>query len=68
MIMQMESPVQVLQQHLAAQRPTDGTVLLAAADLAERLSRLNAAFPMFEAVCFSPDVEAMLTADMPAVN
>lgn len=68
MIMQMESSVQILQQHLAGQRPTDGTVLLAAADLAERLSRLKAAFPMFEAVSFSPDVEAMLTADMPAVN
>lgn len=68
MIMQMESPVQILQQHLSGQRPTDGTVLLAAADLAERLSRLKASFPMFEAVSFSPDVEAMLTADMPAVN
>lgn len=68
MIMQMESPVQVLQQHLAGQRPADGTVLSAAASLAERLAELKVVSPMFAGISFSPDVEAILPADIPAVN
>jgi hypothetical protein len=68
MIMQMESPVRVLQQRLAGKRPMDETVLSAAVNIADRLSQLKAAFPMFEAISLSPDVEAMLTAEVPAVN
>lgn len=68
MIMQVESPVQILQQHLAGQRPTDGTVIAAAMNLAERLAELKAALPMFAGVSFSPEMEALLTAEMPAVN
>lgn len=68
MIMQMESPVRILQQRLAGERPMDETVLAAAANLADRLSALKAAFPMFEAVSFSPEAEAILMAELPAVN
>jgi hypothetical protein len=68
MIMQMESPVHVLQQRLAGQRPTDGTVLSAAQILADRLSRLKALSPMFEAVSFSPDAASFLAEEPVGVN
>ena len=68
MIMQMESPVEILQRHLTGQRPMDGTVLSAAAALAERLDALKDALPMLAAVSFSPDVEAILAADIPAFS
>jgi len=68
MIMQMESPVQVLQQRLAGQRPTDETVLSAAQILAERLNQLKALSPMFEAVSFSPDVMPFLTEEPVGAN
>ena len=55
MIMQMESPVHVLQQRLAGQRPMDETVLSAAQVLAERLNQLKALSPMFAGVSFSSD-------------
>jgi hypothetical protein len=68
MIMQMESPVQVLQQRLAGQRPTDETVRSAAQELAERLSRLQALSPMFAGVSFSPDVMPFLAEEPVGAN
>jgi hypothetical protein len=63
MIMQMESPVQVLQQRLAGQRPTDEMVLSAA-----QLRQLKAFSPMFEGVSFSPDVMPFLAEEPVAAN
>lgn len=68
MIMQMESPVHVLQQHLAGQRPTDGAVLSAAQVLAERLNQLKALSPMFAGISFSPDVASFLAEEPVAAN
>jgi hypothetical protein len=66
MIMQIESPVQILQQRLAGPCAMDEAALSAAAVLAERLQQLKALSPMFAGVSFSPDVEALLTADLAA--
>lgn len=57
---QMQEPVDVLKQQLNGQRLVDDEVISSAATLADKLARLKAHSPMFEAVCFSPDVEAML--------
>lgn len=64
---QMLEPVEVLKQSLAGQRPMDGDVVSSVAVLAEKLQTLKMSDPMFDAVCFSPDVEAMMAADVSAV-
>ena len=57
---QMQEPVEVLSQGLNGERLVDDDVISSAAMLADKLARLKAQSPMFEMVCFSPDVEAML--------
>ena len=64
---QMQEPVDVLRQGLSGQRLVDEDVVSSAVLLADRLSRLKMTSPMFEAVSFSPDVEAMMAANMAAV-
>ena len=64
---QMQEPVDVLRQGLGGQRLVDEDVVSSAVLLADRLSRLKTLSPMFEAVCFSPDVEAMMAEHMAAV-
>lgn len=66
---QMQQPVEILRQGLNGQRPVDEDVMSSVTLLADRLGRLQAMSPMFEAVCFSPEVEAMMATNMAmAVN
>jgi hypothetical protein len=58
----MENPVAVLREGISGQRPMDDGVMTSAAVLADRLAQLKQQNPIFEAVSFSPDVEAMMTA------
>ncbi|MCI0498701.1 MAG: hypothetical protein L0Y36_03335 [Planctomycetales bacterium] len=64
---QTSNPVEVLRQGLAGQRPVNDQVLSSAAMLAERLQQLKCADPIFEAISFSPDVEAMMAVHLTAV-
>ncbi len=64
---QTQQPVAVLRQAVTRQCPMDGDVVSSVAVLAEKLQYLKSQSPMFEAVCFSPDVEAMMAADVAAV-
>ncbi len=64
---QMLEPAEVLRQGLTGQRPMDGDVVSSVAVLAEKLQTLKMTHPMFEAVCFSPDVESMLAAEVSSV-
>jgi hypothetical protein len=57
-----QEPVEVLRQGLCGQRRVDDDVVSSAVILADRLSRLKTFGPMFEAISFSPDIEAMLAA------
>lgn len=67
MQVQMMEPVEVLRQAVTSQRPMDGDVVSSVAVLAEKLQTLKTGHPMFEAISFSPDVEAMMAADVAAV-
>ena len=62
MVMQMENPVVVLKEGIAGRRPMDEGVVSSMTVLADRLARLKQQNPAFEAVSFSPDVEAMMSA------
>ena len=64
---QLQEPMEVLRQGLGGQRLVDEDVVSSAVLLAEKLEHLKRMSPMFEAVSFSPDVEAMMTEHM-AVN
>ena len=61
---QMQEPVEVLRQRLSGERFVDEDVVSSVHLLADRLGRLKAMSPMFEAVSFSPDVEAMMKSDL----
>ena len=61
---QMQEPVEVLRQRLNGERLVDEDVISSAARLADKLGRLKALDPMFEAICFSPDIEAMMAINM----
>lgn len=60
-------PIEVLRDGMAGRRPVDGEVVSSMAMLAERLASLKAHHPLFEAICFSPDVEMMMAADAAAL-
>jgi len=66
MEMQMNNPTEVLRQGLNGQRPVDDAVLMSAAVLSDRLELLKRSSPMFEAISFSPEVEAMVEAQYAA--
>jgi hypothetical protein len=61
---QMQEPVEVLRQRLSGERFVDEDVISSVVVLADRLERLKAISPMFEAVSFSPDVEALMKANL----
>lgn len=58
--------VEVLRQGLVGQRPVDEEVLTSAAILSDRLEMLKRSSRLFEAVSFSPDVEAMMAQQVTA--
>ena len=62
MVMQMENPVVVLREGITGQRRMDEGVESSVVILADRLQQLKRQNPIFEAVSFSPDVEAMMSA------
>ena len=59
-------PIEVLRQGLCGQRRVDEDILSSAAILADRLGRLKMFGPMFEQVAFSPDMEALMAANLTA--
>jgi hypothetical protein len=59
--------VEMLRQGLVGQRPVDEEVLTSAAILGDRLEILKRTNPLFEAVSFSPEVEAMMAEQLTAV-
>lgn len=61
---QMTEPVEVLRQRLNGERLVDEDVISSVALLADKLDRLKMMNPMFESVCFSPDIEAMVASNM----
>ena len=63
----MNNEVEVLRQGLVGQRPVDEEVLTSAAVLGDRLEMLKRSSPLFEAVSFSPEVEAMMADQLTAV-
>ena len=63
----MNNEVEVLRQGLVGQRPVDEEVLTSAAVLGDRLEMLKRSSPLFEAVSFSPEVEAMMADQLSAV-
>jgi len=65
---QLHESIEVVRQGLSGQRLVDEDVVSSAVLLADRLSRLKMASPLFEAVSFSPDVEAMMAERMAAVT
>ncbi|RKZ84024.1 MAG: hypothetical protein DRQ39_08825 [Gammaproteobacteria bacterium] len=63
----MNNEIAVLRQGLTGQRPVDEAVLTSAAILSDRLEMLKRSSPLFEAVSFSPEVEAMMAQQLTAV-
>ena len=63
----MNNEVEVLRQGLVGKRPVDEEVLTSAAVLGDRLEMLKRSSPLFEAVSFSPEVEAMMADQLTAV-
>ena len=63
---QVHEPIEVLRQSLGGQRLVDEDVVSSAVLLADKLEHLKRTSPMFEAVSFSPDVEAMMAEHMVA--
>lgn len=61
---QMQEPMDVVRQQLSGERLVDEDVTRSVGVLADRLARLKRLSPMFAAVSFSPEVEAMTTAKM----
>lgn len=60
----MQEPVEVLRQRLNGERLVDEDVISSVTMLADKLGRLKTLNPMFEAVGFSPDIEAMMATNM----
>ena len=58
--MDMKDPVAVVQERLNGRQSLDDRSVACVADLAERLERLKAINPAFEAISFSPELEAMM--------
>jgi len=63
----MKNEIEILRQGLIGQQPVDDAVLTSAAVLGDRLEMLKKSSPLFEAVSFSPDVEAMMAQQLTAV-
>lgn len=63
----MNNEIEMLRQGLNRQRPVDDAVLTSAAILSDRLEMLKQSSPLFEAVSFSPEVEAMMAEQLTAV-
>ena len=63
----MNNEIEMLRQGLTGQRPVDEAVLTSAAILSDRLEMLKQSSPLFEAVSFSPEVEAMMAEQLTAV-
>ena len=63
----MNNEIEILRQGLTGQRPVDEAVLTSAAVLSDRLEMLKQSSPLFEAVSFSPEVEAMMAQQLTAV-
>ena len=63
----MNNEIEMLRQGLTGQRPVDEAVLTSAAILSDRLEMLKQSSPLFEAVSFSPEVEAMMARQLTAV-
>lgn len=61
-----QEPVEVLRQGLSGQRLVDEDVLSSVVILSDKLGRLKTLSPMFEGVGFSPDIEAMMAANLTA--
>ena len=62
----MKNEIEILRQGLIGQQPVDDEVLTSAAVLGDRLEMLKQSSPLFEAVSFSPDVEAMMAQQLTA--
>ena len=63
----MNNEIEMLRQGLTGQRPVDEAVLTSAAVLSDRLEMLKRSSSLFEAVSFSPEVEAMMAQQLTAV-
>ena len=63
----MDNEIEVLRQGLVGQRPVDEEVLTSAAVLGDRLEMLKRSSSLFDAVSFSPEVEAMMAEQLTAV-
>jgi len=63
----MNNEIEILRQGLTGQRPVDEAVLTSAAILSDRLEMLKRSSPLFDAVSFSPEVEAMMAEQLTAV-
>ncbi len=63
----MNNEIEMLRQGLVGQRPVDEEVLTSAAVLGDRLEMLKRNSPLFDAVSFSPEVEAMMAEQLTAV-
>ena len=63
----MNNEIEMLRQGLTGQRPVDEAVLTSAAILSDRLEMLKRSSSLFEAVSFSPEVEAMMAQQLTAV-
>lgn len=63
----MNNEIEMLRQGLTGQRPVDDAVLTSAAILSDRLEMLKQSSSLFEAVSFSPEVEAMMAEQLTAV-
>ena len=62
----MNNEVVILRQGLAGQRPVDDAVLTSAAVLSDRLEMLKRNSSMFDAISFSPEMEAMMAEQLTA--
>lgn len=65
--MKTHNEIEVLRQGLTGQRPVDDEFMTSAAVLDDRLEMLKRSSSMFEAVSFSPEVEAMMARQMTTV-
>lgn len=66
MDMDMTNPVTVVRERLNAQQPLDDDGAYSLMMLADRLARLKSQNPAFEAITFSPGLEAMMAEQLTA--
>lgn len=64
--MDMTNPVAVVQKRLSRRRSLDDHSSACVAVLAERMERLKSLNPAFEAISFSPELEALMARQMTA--